>query len=858
MTERFLSKKLLAVLATCAAILLSGCGRDDAPALLSSARDYQAKNDHNAAIIQLKNVLQKQPENGEARLLLGQSALVLGDAPTAEKELRKALEYGQPPAIVVPLIAAALLQGGSPDKVISEFGEKTLDDAKANAELKAHVGEAHLGKGDPKSAATAFATALQSDPANVRAQLGNIRLMAGAGKLPEATSDAEKLAAAYPTSPDAHLLVSQLKLAQGDRAGAVASLQRAIDAAPANAGPRLQLIALLIADHQLDAATAQIAAARAARAPALQLLFFESQVAAGNKDFAKAREIVQQVLKKAPGHVPSLVLLGGLELQDKQYVQAQAQLQSALAIEPRHMGARSLLARSYLASNQPARALETLQPVIGTGAELDPSMLMLVGEAQFASGDLKQAATSFDAASKSKAQQPLAETRLAQIAVVSGDVEGGVRKLESLAADEGASAQTEMALLAGYLRQGETARALDVARGMVKKRPNDPAAHHTLGSVLLIRKETAQARAAFSKAVELNPTFMPAVAALAQLDLQENKTAEARARFEAVLVKEPKNENALLGLAEVMARAKAPSSEIIAVLKRAIDANPQSVNARLALINLHLRDRDNRAALTAAQEAAGAVGKDSRVLDALGRAQAAAGETNQAIDTFNRLAAAEPKSIVPLMRLASLHASANEMDKAVDALLRAQRIAPADMNVTRDLAVAYLAQGKRDEALKQARALQKSAPKSAVGLVLEGDVYSSSKEWPAAEKAYREGLKVEPASSSAAIRLHSMLLAATKTADADGMARKWVVEHPKDAVFRGYLAERALRTRDYKGAVTHYEAVVEQQPDNAIALNNLAWALGQLGDARAIGYAERALKVAPDSASVLDTAGTLL
>ncbi len=40
--------------------------------------------------------------------------------------------------------------------------------------------------------------------------------------------------------------------------------------------------------------------------------------------------------------------------------------------------------------------------------------------------------------------------------------------------------------------------------------------------------------------------------------------------------------------------------------------------------------------------------RNSRILDALGRAQLAAGDTNQAIDTFNRLVAAEPRSTLPL------------------------------------------------------------------------------------------------------------------------------------------------------------------------------------------------------------------
>jgi cytochrome c-type biogenesis protein CcmH/NrfG len=101
-----------ALLAVVASVLLSACGRDDPASLIGSARDYQASGDHNAAIIQLRNLLQKQPDNGEARLMLGRSALIVGDAMTAEKEFRKALEYGQPKTVVIPQLAAAVFQGG--------------------------------------------------------------------------------------------------------------------------------------------------------------------------------------------------------------------------------------------------------------------------------------------------------------------------------------------------------------------------------------------------------------------------------------------------------------------------------------------------------------------------------------------------------------------------------------------------------------------------------------------------------------------------------------------------------------------------------------------------------------------------
>jgi putative PEP-CTERM system TPR-repeat lipoprotein len=564
------------------------------------------------------------------------------------------------------------------------------------------------------------------------------------------------------------------------------------------------------------------------------------------------------VLKRAPGHVPATVLLGAVEFQDKHYDQAASQLQSAVTQAPDHNGARVMLARSYLASGKPARAVEALAPFSDPARIVDPGMLMLIGEAHFANGDVKQASSFFERAAQSKTSQPIAQTRLAQIAVARGDVDGGVRELEDLAKQEGAPPQTDMALLTGYLRQGNTDKALEVARGMVKKAPNDPMAHQALGSVLVLRKSLPDARAAFAKALELNATYMPAVASLAQLDLQDGKTAEARARFEAVLNKDPKNVAALLGQAAVMERTKAPSSEIATVLQRAIAAQPDVPAPRLALVDLHLRDRNARAALSAAQEASATLGKDSRILDALGRAQAAAGETNQAIETFNRLAAAEPKSPVPLQRLAAVHMSRKEPERAIEALVRAQKVAPANATTARELAALYLATGRNDEAMKQAKALQASAPKSAAGYLIEGDVHRRAKQLAAAEQAYRHGMKAERGSGLAAMGLHSVLLAEGKKTEADAIAKGWLADHPKDPVFRNYLGEQALRAKDYKGAAGHYQTLVDQQPENAMALNNLAWSLGKLGDPKALGLAERAFKVAPESAAILDTLGTLL
>jgi putative PEP-CTERM system TPR-repeat lipoprotein len=837
--------------------LLPGCRNEDPETLLTSARDYQAKGDFKAAGIQLRNALRQRPQDASARLMLGQVALQSGDPASAEKELRKALEFGQDPDAVLPSLARAMIELGESEKLIKEFGARKLANPKAHAAFTASLGLAHLRLDRLHDAAESFRSALEIDPELASARLGLARLLAIQGRIDEANQVVDRVVATHPKAVDAWLLQSDLRLFAGDRAGATASLEKAIEADANSLTARFALIQVLISLRDFDAAARQVDAARKLSGD-LRVPYFESLIAFGRNDLKKARESAQQVLKIAPDNVPALVLAGAIELSSGQAAAAAAHLRRAVALAPKLAGARRLLVRAYLGTAQPARALETLQPLIASTARIDPALMMLAGETFLANGDLQQASAVFTAASESKDQEPSARTRLGQIALMRGDFTGGIRELEAATAFENAPIQADIALIVGYLRSKDLDRALDSAKAFALKHPKDPMPQQLIGDVHLARKEPRIARGAFERALELNAAYLPAIASLARLDLAEKKPGDARKRFEDLIVREPKNELALLGLAEVMVRTGAKPAEVLGALKRAVAVNPNSVNARLALITFHLRSKDANAALMAAQEADSVLRNDMRILSALGRAQEAAEQPNQAIETYNRMATLDPQATAPLLRLAAVHARQKDFGKSIDALHRAQKVAPSDMGVARDLVLGYLLAGKTEDALKEAKALQKSAPKFAAAYVLEGDIYATTQRWPQAERAYRDGLKADPASETLAFKLHAALVAMNKSIEADALAKKWLADHPKDVTFRNYLAERALRAKNLRAAVTLYESVIAQDPNNVVALNNLAWAAGQLGDPRAIGYAERAVQLAPDSAPALDTLGVLL
>ena len=58
--------------------------------------------------------------------------------------------------------------------------------------------------------------------------------------------------------------------------------------------------------------------------------------------------------------------------------------------------------------------------------------------------------------------------------------------------------------------------------------------------------------------------------------------------------------------------------------------------------------------------------------------------------------------------------------------------------------------------------------------------------------------------------------------------------------------------------IEHYQTVLETDPRNVVALNNLAWLYYQRGDERFLGLAKEAYDLMPQRPEVMDTYGWLL
>jgi len=834
-----------------AVIALTACFGDSPEQMLASAKSHLDKRDNKSAIIQLKNVLQKNASLPEARFLLGKALLDSGDVAGAAIELSKARELGYPTDEVAPLLANAMLLKGEADKVIAEYSQVELQSPQRNAQLKATLASAYAVKGRMAQARESVDVALKLDPDNIAAHMADVRLLSADKKYDAALQALEQLLKANPKlSPGWQLKAEILLNSQRGNDAALAAYQEAIKQDPGNLGAYAGVIGVHMQQRDLDAAQKAFDILRAQYPNHPQTFYYATLLALDRKDLKQAHEQSQAMLKAMPVNPAALHLAGVVAFQRGSYLEAQSHLGKALQATPDRVAIRQLLSRAFLRGGDPAKALSTIQPLL-EGAETTAESFSIAAEANLQLGNNKAAEQLFARAVKLNPQDARGRTALALSQLRAGNGAEGVEELRNISAgDSGATA--DLALISTYMSQSKHDQALAAIEALERKPNYKVVAAVLRGRVEMARGQRAKAREAYEAAMKLAPNSTPAAVALGNMDMEDRKPQLAIQRFDKLLEVDPKNVEARLAAIGFRAQAGASKEEIIGLIDKAIKLHPDDAGPRIALASTYLQNQQIKQALTAAEEGVAAFPNSVRLHDVLGRAQIAAGDFNQAIQSFNKMASLEPNSTDPMMRLAELYKARKDAPGVISSLKKAIALKADYLPAQADLTGMLLGTGKIDEARAVARTVQSQRPNHPVGWTLEGDVEYVQKRWPEAVAAYRTSLKKEETTEAAA-KLFRALDVSGKPDEARKLEDAWLAKHPGDAFFLFQVAEMALGQGDYAHAEKRFLDLIKVQPNNAIALNNLAWLFLRNGKPEALEYAERAVKLRPNTTAFLDT-----
>jgi len=807
------------------------------------AQDFLAKGDAKAAIIKLKNALKSDPENVEARYLLGSIYLKLRSGASAEKEFRAALRNGLDNDKVMSGLARALLLQGEYAKVLEEIKPQDAT-PKGQASIYVMRGRAHLGLGDAKAAQSDFEAAIKSDPKSTQAKVGLAQVLAQQRKFDEANAALDEALSLDPGNPDGLVLKGEIARLRGRLEEAVASFDAALEKQPHNLPGLMGRAASLIdlnRDKQARADVDTIMQIAPKHPLAIHLL---ALLQAKHGDFAKADETLQSAGAKLDRYLPAVFLKGMIAYSLNNYEQAYYYLKRFLDAQPNHIVARRMLGATLVRRKNYDEAITVLTPLIDSGVT-DVRVYALLGSAYMGKGDYSKATEFFEKASQDKPKMGSVRTQLALSKLAEGESAAAITELEKAIKLDPKSPQAAILLALVELRKGNFEGGLKAARELAKRFPDNPLADNLIGAALLGKKDIAGARAAFERALALKADYFPAILNLAQLDIREGKLDRARARYLGILKRNEKHLGAMMALANLAEREK-KTDEARQWLEKAADANPEAVLPGLRLVNSYLTARDAARALNVANDLARRKPDNPRVIEALGRAQLASGEALSAVNSFTRLAELAPNVAAVHLALARAQMVAKNTDAARKAYQAALAINSGFAPAAVELAGLEVREKRYDAALEIAKKLRQKLPGKATGDLLFGDIYMAKGDTAKALASYAAAYKIAP-SAGTANRLFRAKLAHGETDAAFQVLEKWVASHPDDARTRYYLAGAYLAEGRYPSAITQYETLLAKTPDNGVLLNNLAWLQQKTGDARALETAEKALRALPES-----------
>jgi putative PEP-CTERM system TPR-repeat lipoprotein len=813
---------------------------------LAQAQTQRSHGEYRKSVITAKNALQKNPNNAAVHQLLSQLALDFGNGETAQAELKRAEELGLPHDALLPLLAQSLLLQGKYQDLLDHIAVPAHMDAKDGARLMAWRGDAWLGLQKPDKARADYESALLLDANAALGKLGLARFAQVEGDSAKAFRLAQEAQASEPDNPEVWSYLGEWHEAAGDLAQAEASYGKAIALRPANEFDRTRRVWTRLAQGKLDAAREDVDALKK-QAPnhflthfAQGLLLFKEQKP------AEAQSEFEQVLKLNEGYVEALYFQGVTHFLQGNFLHAQESLARFNTLAPNTVRGLTMMAMVKFKQGDAAGAIQLLVPVVEHFPGNVPA-LRLLGNIELARNNYARALGYLSRAVEAGAQA-------AQAKAARGG--SGVGEVESAMASDPGLAQTEVQVVLIHMQQRQYAKALAAIEAMKTRMPRSTLPLNLLAQVRLVQGEPAKAEAALKEALAIDPKDLGALQGLAKFAIQDKRYAEARQHCQAALSARPTDLPSRLCLAELDDLEGKPAA-MADEFKQAIQDHPEALAPRLALSRLFNRLGQPRQGLSLLEQSRASFGEQPDFLARLAEAQLENEQPEEALETATRLAKLEPSAargeyIAALAR--GRRGDALGMRAGLErALHNDPKFLPAREAMVRLLA----AEKKLPEAERQLQALLKELPDNPELLGLKGWLAMIQKRWDVAESAYRASLAKLPSSQTLADLAKVQWFAGNRDAALKTL-NDWIGQHPEDSGARhklaGFYAELGRRPEQ----IAEFEKAVAADPEDVLALNDLAWELRAEQPARAIKYAERAVALAPDVPQVLDTLAAIL
>lgn len=832
--------------------MLISCGQQTSEEHIIQARQYLADNNPAAAIVELKNAVQIDPKSANARFELGQLYIAEKAFESAEKELNRALEYGYDASKVLPMLTRAYQRTGA----YSALSKLEHQQAGLTPLEQAEVGYykvLSLVRLDKKDEAGLLIEELKAlDTRSVFKGL----MLAYASVLEEelvlALEQVEALRKQSPQNAEVLKLLGQLHLTQKQPQAAAEVFKDYVRYHPDDHQMMFVLAKLLVDIGQTAEAEPFVDKLLAINQQNGLLNQLKSAARAAEKDFPKAQMYAEMAIQN--GIVdPSMRLIAGYAAyQQQDFSNANRHLSFIASLLPDNHPGLKLLAASQLQlglSSEVGDVLKRLDRL----TEQDAPLFSKASYELLRSGYVKDAKKLIE---KSSAISRTAEdlTRLGLLQLSLNNLEGIVNLEEALEkSPKLSSAKTTLATAYVATRQYE--KALELADNWKQSDKQDLNAYMLAGEVYFKQKQYFAAKQEFEQVLATDKQHAMAALALINLEIVQGNRSNARTQLDTLLTAQPGFIPAL-ATDYLFAKQEGQGEAAIQRVQQVQQSNPKDLELRILLARIYSAEQKYPESLALLEDLQGKKDLPQSFWKIRGQSLIRDNQRKAADEHYDAWLLESPYNKQATTGKLLLLDSQN---KFADGLT----LAEAFLEKRDDLQVQLL----------QTHFLLMIADYPAASLAYN-ELPETTLELPIVkgflarlqlvDKKPQDALKNAQIAYQAVPNNRNLVLVlyAYEQLEQKEKGQALLVRHletqPNDLSARMLLAERQI-AQDKGAAMSSYEKALEQNPNNYIARNNLAFLYMELGEIeKAKEHALVAVELKPQSAAALDTLAQIL
>jgi len=530
-----------------------------------------------------------------------------------------------------------------------------------------------------------------------------------------------------------------------------------------------------------------------------------------------AEDHLQHALQKSPDSLKSSITLAQTKVRRHDVAGAEAVLKQAVAQSPKSPEARVILGGFYAAWDRATEAERQFRDALGLDPKHGPALLAL--------GALLVRAKRMDEADQVYGS-------------VSALPDKNYRPIHALF----------------LLRSGKGDQAVRELQQLARTDPEDRILRTDLVRAYLVLNRRADAEKVLTAALKKNSLDSEALLQRSRLYLASEKFGEAEVDLNQVLRYQSGSAEAHYLLSKVrLARGLVGGQQ--RELREALRLAPTLLAVRLELARSLIANHDAESAVGLLDEAESyqkntvpaAIARNWALI-ALGRTD----EARQGIETVLSVS----KNPQALVQNAALKLAQKDCAGARASAEEVLHRKPDDVVALRLLVQSYLAQDQVSMALQRARDQASLSPSSARLQQYVGELLLAYGDRAGARRAFDAALAATPGLAVAELGLAELEVTDGKQDAARKLLTDVVSAHPGYLPGHLYFAHLEMTQGRSAAAVEQYRQAMTLDDKNVIALNGLAYAMAENGQANlALQYAQKAKGIAPDNAAVADTLG---